>query len=172
MNPGLTAESVARLLSLPPELTVVLIATLPVFELRGAIPVAMGVYSMTPAEAFLLGVLGNMLPVLPLLLLLGPVSEFLRRHSRLFDRFFAWLFARTRRKIEDRYEKYGAIALIPFVAIPLPVTGAWTGCAAAFVFGIRLRYSLPAIAAGVLISGTVVTLLTTGALSVPLSLPP
>lgn len=170
MYPAVSAESVAELLSLPPELTVILIATLPVFELRGAIPVAMSVYSMAPGEAFLLGVLGNIVPVVPLLLLLGPVSEFLSRHSRLFDRFFTWLFARTRRKVEAKYEKYGAIALIPFVAIPLPVTGAWTGCAAAFVFGIRFRYSLPAIIAGILISGTVVTLITTGALSVPLTL--
>ncbi|MDY6765341.1 MAG: small multi-drug export protein, partial [Halobacteria archaeon] len=123
------AQAIARSLPLPPELTVVFIALLPVFELRGAIPVAMGLYGMSPAEAFILGVLGNVIPVLPLLIFLEPVSEFLRARSKIFDMFFDWLFARTRRKIEDKYRKYGAIALIPFVAIPLPVTGAWTGCA-------------------------------------------
>lgn len=168
----ISAESIARLLDLPPELTVILIATLPVFELRGAVPVAMGAYSMTAPKAFVLSVFGNLIPVIPLLLLLGPVSEFLSRHSSIFDRFFTWLFNRTRRKVENKYERYGALALIPFVAIPLPVTGAWTGCAAAFVFGIRFRYSFPAIFAGILISGTVVTALTTGALSLPLNLLP
>ena len=47
-----------------------------------------------------------------------------------------------------------------FVAVPLPVTGAWTGCAAAFVFGIKFRHALPAIAAGVMIAGIIVTTFT------------
>lgn len=154
-------EAFARSLNLPPELTVIFIAMLPVFELRGAIPVAIGVYSMSPLESFTLGVIGNLIPVVPILLLLGPVSEFLRKHMKVFDIFFEWLFERTRRRVEDKYEKYGAIALIPFVAIPLPITGAWTGCAAAFVFGIRFRYSFPAIIVGVLISGVIVTTVST-----------
>lgn len=155
--------AIARTLDLPPELVVVAIAATPVFELRGAIPVAIGVYGMSPATAFVLGVFGNLLPVLPLLLLLGPVSNWLSYHSRVFERFFSWLFTRTRRRGEDRYRRWGALALIPFVAIPLPVTGAWTGCAAAFVFGVPTRYAFPAIAVGVLIAGTVVTSAVAGA---------
>lgn len=57
-------------------------------------------------------------------------------------------------------ERYGTLALTLFVAIPLPVTGAWTGCAAAFVFGVKFRHALMAITAGVLISGVVVTVVT------------
>ncbi|MFW5929904.1 MAG: small multi-drug export protein, partial [Halobacteriota archaeon] len=76
------AERVAELLAgLPPEAVVFFVATTPVFELRGAIPLAIGVYGMTPAEAYVLGVLGNLVPVVALLLLLEPVSVFLRRHS-------------------------------------------------------------------------------------------
>lgn len=157
------AEAIARTLGLPPELAVVTIAMLPVFELRGAIPVAIGVYGMTPGRAFVLGVAGNMVPVLPLLTLLGPVSDWLSRHSRQFERFFDWLFARTRRRGEERYRRWGALALIPFVAIPLPVTGAWTGCAAAFVFGIPTRYAFPTILLGVGIAGVIVTSTVTGA---------
>jgi uncharacterized membrane protein len=80
----------------------------------------------------------------------------LRRYS-IFDRFFNWLFARTRR-YDSKIEKYGALGLAPFVAIPLPVTGAWTACAVAFVFGIRCRYAFAAILAGVIIAGLIVTL--------------
>ena len=134
---------------------VIVMAMIPISELRGAIPLAI-YYGMGYPEAFILAMIGNMLPVVPLLLFLDPVSNWLRRYS-LFDRFFTWLFARTRR-YNARMEKYGALGLIPFVAIPLPVTGAWTACAVAFVFGIRFRYAFPTILAGVIIAGIIVTL--------------
>ena len=140
---------------LPESIRVIVMAMIPIAELRGAIPLAI-YYGMGYIEAFILAVIGNMLPVVPLLLFLDPVSSWLRRY-RLFDRFFKWLFARTRR-YNARMEKYGAVGLIPFVAIPLPVTGAWTACAVAFVFGIRFRYAFPTILVGVLIAGIIVTL--------------
>ncbi len=143
---------------------VILMAMIPFGELRTSIPVAITVYNMGAAQAFVLSVIGNMLPVIPLLLFLDPVSNWLRRY-RIFDRFFTWLFARTRR-YSDRMEKYGALGLAPFVAIPLPVTGAWTACAVAFVFGIRFRYAFPAVFAGVLIAGTIVTLSCMGVLAI------
>ncbi|MCD6456006.1 MAG: small multi-drug export protein [Methanophagales archaeon] len=135
---------------------VILMATIPFGELRTSIPFAMGIYKMGVLQAFALSVMGNMLPVIPLLLFLDPVSNWLRKYS-IFDRFFRWLFARTRR-YDDRMQKYGSLGLIPFVAIPLPITGAWTACAAAFVFGIRSRYAFAAIFAGVVMAGIIVTL--------------
>ena len=57
-------------------------------------------------------------------------------------------------------EKYEALGLALFVAIPLPVTGAWTGCIAASLFKIRFRYAFPAICVGVFIAAIIVTLLT------------
>ncbi|WP_048158714.1 small multi-drug export protein [Methanosarcina sp. WWM596] len=145
--------------SVPHWLAVMVIGAIPISELRGAIPVAMGIYGMGPLEAYFLSVLGNLIPVVPLLLYLEPVSGYLRRYH-IFDIFFTWLFARTRRNHTENFEKYGLFALTLFVAVPLPVTGAWTGCAAAFVFGIKFKHSLPAIAAGVMIAGVIVTVLT------------
>ena len=145
--------------SVPHWFAVMVIGALPISELRGAIPVAMGVYGMGPLEAYVLSVLGNLIPVVPLLLFLEPVSGYLRRYH-IFDVFFTWLFSRTRRNHTENFEKYGLLALTLFVAVPLPVTGAWTGCAAAFVFGIKFKHSLPAIAAGVMIAGVIVTVLT------------
>ncbi|KKG14748.1 ligand-binding protein SH3 [Methanosarcina sp. 2.H.T.1A.6] len=145
--------------SVPHWLAVMVIGALPISELRGAIPVAMGIYGMGPLEAYVLSVLGNLIPVVPLLLFLEPVSGYLRRYH-IFDVFFTWLFSRTRRNHTENFEKYGLLALTLFVAVPLPVTGAWTGCAAAFVFGIKFKHSLPAIAAGVMIAGAIVTILT------------
>jgi uncharacterized membrane protein len=54
------------------------------------------------------------------------------------------------------------IGLAIFVGIPLPVTGAWTGCAAAFVFGFKFKNALVAIFAGVLMAGIIITILTMG----------
>lgn len=150
---------VEMLASVPHWLAVMVIGAIPISELRGAIPVAMGIYGMKPVEAYFLSVIGNLIPVIPLLLFLEPVSGYLRRY-RIFDIFFTWLFSRTRKNHTKNFEKYGLLALTLFVAVPLPVTGAWTGCAAAFVFGIRFKHSFPAIAAGVLIAGIIVTIVT------------
>jgi len=145
--------------SIPKELAIILIAMLPVAELRLSIPIAILAFGFSPLDAFYLSVIGNMLPVIPLLLFLEPVSSFLRKWKP-WDVFFIWLFTRTRHKHSAQFEKYGSIGLAVFVGVPLPATGAWTGCAAAFVFGFRFRNALAAIFAGVLMAGIIVTLLT------------
>lgn len=145
--------------SVSPEWTTFIISMLPIVELRGAIPYAAGM-GIPWFEAYLLAVAGNLVPVVPLLLFLGPVSEWLRRLPG-FGRFFDWLFARTRKRTHA-VEKYGPWGLALFVAIPLPVTGGWTGAAAAYLLGFRFRRSFPAIAAGVLLAGVVVTLAVQG----------
>jgi uncharacterized membrane protein len=101
------------------------------------------------------------LPIIPLLLFLGPVSDYLRRFS-WGDLFFSWLFARTRRKYIQEHENFGLTALAIFVAIPLPMTGAWTGCAVAFLLGFRFWPAFAAIAAGVLLAGVIVTVTVVG----------
>ncbi len=149
---------------LPKEWVVLLIAMFPIVELRGAIPWALSPAMGPPLSwwsAYLISWVGNMVPLLPILAALGPISEWLRRRSRGMDRFFSWLFARTRRRGKV-VERYGAMGLILFVAIPLPITGGWTGAVAAFVFGISFRWALPCIGLGVAIAGFVVTLATLG----------
>jgi len=145
------------------ETTTLILAMMPVSELRGAIPYAIGIGHMSWQKAYVISVIGNFLPVIPLLFLIGPVSDWLRRVDT-FDRFFEWLFARTRRK-GKLVERFEALGLILFVAIPLPVTGAWTGTVAAYIFGVRKGYAIPAIFLGICIAGVVVTLATTGVIS-------
>jgi len=141
---------------LPPELTTMIVSSLPIAELRGGIPVAFAL-GLTPLYAYLIAIAGNLIPVLPLLILLQPVSNILRKLP-VMDRFFTWLFERTQRKA-GLIEKYEAIGLALFVAIPLPITGMWTGVVAASLFKIRIRYALPAIIVGVMIAGVIVTAL-------------
>jgi uncharacterized membrane protein len=142
---------------IPAWLATLVIAMLPVFELRGAIPVGSQVLGLPLAEAVALSVLGNMLPIVPILLILGPASAWLSRWP-LFDRFFRWLFARTRSKSE-LVRRYELVGLMLFVAVPLPMTGAWTGAVAAFLFGIRFWPALGAIFLGVLIAAAIITTL-------------
>jgi uncharacterized membrane protein len=143
---------------------VALIAALPISELRGAIPLALTVYKMPIIQAYFCAVLGNILPVVFLLLYLRPFFIFLRRWH-YFELFFSWLFKRTRRH-EEQYEKFGALFLLFFVAVPLPVTGAWTGSVAAFVFGIRFKYAFPSILGGIIIAGLIVSLTSLGIISI------
>lgn len=147
--------------SIPPWLAVIIMAALPVAELRLSIPIAILKFGMDPISAFSLSIIGNMLPVIPLLLYLEPVSNYLRRW-KTWDRFFTWLFTRTHHRHSTDFEKYGSIGLAVFVGIPLPATGAWTGCAAAFVFGFKFKNALFAIFAGVLMAGIIMTVLTIG----------
>ncbi len=135
------------------EIAVVVLAAMPVSELRGAIPLALAM-EFSPFKAYVLAFIGNLIPVVPLLFFLQPVSEKLR-HISIFEKFFNWLFERTRRKA-TLIEKFEALGLILFVAIPLPVTGAWTGCVAATLFKIRFRYAFAAVTAGVIIAGFIV----------------
>ncbi len=146
----------------PGWLVTIIFAALPISEVRGAIPLAIGVYGFSPLEAYLLSVFGNILPIIPLLLFLGPVSDYLRSFA-LGDKFFTWLFARTRRKYIQDHENFGLTALAVFVAIPLPMTGAWTGCAIAFLLGFRFWPAFAAIAAGVLMAGAIVLATVMGA---------
>jgi uncharacterized membrane protein len=142
---------------IPPELVVLVISALPIFELRGGIPVAIGLFHLPWYYAMLLSVIGNMLPVPFILSFLDSATRLLGR-IRLCDRFLTWLFERTRRRGRI-IEIYQRIGLVLFVAIPLPITGAWTGSLAAVLFGLKLRNALLSIFIGVLIAGTIVTCL-------------
>lgn len=142
---------------LPKDVVTLLIAAMPVSELRGAIPYALAM-KQPLIKTLILAYIGNMLPVVPLLVLLEPVSNKLR-HFHVWRKFFDWLFERTRKRAEI-VQRYEAIGLMLLVAIPLPATGAWTGCIAASLFKIKFRYAFPAILAGVIIAGIIVTSLT------------
>jgi uncharacterized membrane protein len=139
------------------ELAVLIIAASPIVELRGAIPVAIIGFEMPWQYTLPLAIIGNLLPVPFILLFLDTASRWLSKIA-LFDRFFNWLFERTRRrgKIIGKYKRIG---LALFVAIPLPITGAWTGSLAAVVFGFKFTHAFLSILVGVCIAGVIVTCL-------------
>jgi len=136
-------------------LVVLGIAASPIAELRVAIPVAIVQHHFPWYYALLLAIVGNLLPVPFILLFLDAASRLLSKVG-LFNRILNWLFEHTRRrgKIIERYERIG---LALFVAIPLPITGAWTGSIAAVLFGLKFKHALLSIFIGILIAGMIVT---------------
>lgn len=140
-----------------PNLAVLLTAMLPIVELRGAIPLGINFYNLDWYRVVILAIIGNMLPILPLLFILTKFTDLLSRIP-IFKKFFDWLFTRTRKKSKI-IEEYEMIGLMIFVAIPLPATGAWTGTVAAFLLGLGYFQSFIAIFCGVLIAAIIVTTL-------------
>ncbi|MBD3263722.1 MAG: ligand-binding protein SH3 [Candidatus Omnitrophica bacterium] len=143
----------------PRELAVVIISALPLLELRGAIPA--GFYWEIPGcQVYLLAFIGNMLPVLPLLLIFRFFFEKLK-NARFVGRFFRWWFSRVERN-SRQFKRFGFWGVVFLVSIPLPVTGAWTGSVAATLFRLNVRRAFLAIALGVALAGILVTLLVNG----------
>jgi len=154
-NSAFSGGALQRLLYL------IVITFIPGVELRGAIPVAITVYKMPPLTSFFLITAANIL-IIPVVFLLWDFALLLARKIKLIDIYLKKLDARSRNVIE----KYGFWGLTLFVAVPLPGTGAYTGAFIAEIFGMEKKKAFWAIALGVLIAGIVVTLLTTGALSI------
>ncbi len=139
----------------PNWLEVLALAVSPISELRGAIPWAILKHHFPWYYAFSLAVIGNLLPVPFILLFLDSFSRLLSKIS-VFEKMLNWLFERTRRRGKI-VERYGWIGLALFVAIPLPITGAWTGSLIAVLFGLKFKHAFLSIFIGILIAGVIVT---------------
>ncbi|OBW63297.1 MAG: small multi-drug export [Dehalococcoides mccartyi] len=142
-------------LGLPPELLVFLAAVLPVSELRGALPLAINVFGIPWYWAYLIALAGNLLPIPVILVLLEKVLNLLERFSFMRG-FTRWIYALGQRR-STPVEKYKRIGLMMLVAVPLPVTGAWTGSLVAVVLGLNYKEALIYISLGVAIAGVIVT---------------
>ena len=141
-----------------PILISILLSMAPVSELRGGIPWAIS-QGVNIYLAYVICVLANIIVVPVIFLFLGSVHRNLtniRIYKKVFDKFME----RTRRKLHKKVEKYGYFGLTLFVAVPLPITGAWTGTLGAWFFGMDKLKSTLAILLGVLIAGIIVTIVT------------
>jgi uncharacterized membrane protein len=140
-------------------LEILIVSAMPFSELRGGIP--LGIYlGLSPVEAYFIAVLGNILPVPFLLVFLDKIGNLAERWS-LTAKIYSKVVNRVERK-KEIIEKYGYLGLTLFVAVPLPVTGAWTGTLLAFLLRLNKLKSLAFISLGVAIAGVVVTLASLG----------
>ena len=136
-------------------LMTILLGIVPVSELRGAIPYAY--FNGVPLWlAAVIGVLSNALVPFIGFIFLGTLHKLLDKWGA-YHRLFEKTVAKARTKVGEKVQKYGLWGLMVFVAIPLPITGAWTGTVGAWVLGLDRKKSILSILLGVLISGTIVT---------------
>ncbi|MBN2127348.1 MAG: small multi-drug export protein [Candidatus Diapherotrites archaeon] len=141
-------------------LYLVLISFIPGIELRGAIPTGILLYGLNPLLVFFVSTLANIILILPIYIFLGFFFDLIKNLPILKT-----LIQRIQLKAEKYVEKYGFIGLTVFVAIPLPLTGAYSGVLGAYLLGIKKRKAIPAISLGVLIAGVIVTILSVLALN-------
>ncbi len=126
----------------------------PVLELRASIPLGAG-FELPWVPTFLVSVVGNMLPVPFILLFIRRIIAWMHTTTRLRP-VAEWLEKKAAGH-SDRVKEYASLGLVLLVGIPLPGTGAWTGALVAALLGIRMKYALPAIFAGVLLAGFIVS---------------
>ena len=143
-------------------LEILIVSALPISEIRGGIPLAI-YYGLDPISAYILAFIGNLIPIPFLLIfleniikLMGKIEILAKPYNKLLSR------VEKRRKL---IEKYGYFGLTLFVAIPLPITGAWTASLLATILNLRKLKSFMFISIGVAIAGFIVLISSLGVLS-------
>lgn len=141
---------------LPKEVAVLIISMIPLIELRGAVPVGVGL-QMPVWEVMLIAVVGNMIPVPFIYLFARKVLEW-GKDKPLIGKMFTFFLEKGEkggRKLQAAAKNGLFIALLLFVGIPLPGTGAWTGTLAASILDMDFKKSILAVMAGVLLAGII-----------------
>ena len=132
-----------------------LLALIPISEVRGAIPY--GYFNGIPmVQVVIISMLMNMMVPLIGFAFLSTLHKLLIKWP-VYERIFNKFDLKARNKVGDKVRKYGLLGLTIFVAIPLPITGAWTGVLGAWVLKLDIKKSIPAIMLGVLIATIIVT---------------
>ena len=139
-------------------LIIFFISMVPLVELRGAIPIAVGM-GLPVIPSIIVSVIGNMLPVPFILLFIEHVFSFLKKNVPRMNSFIGRLEERAAEK-QKTVDKYGALGLVLLVAIPLPGTGAWTGSLVAALMGMKRKKAVPLIFVGVVIAAVLMTVIT------------
>jgi len=146
-------------------MTVFFISMVPLIELRGAIPYST-VMGLPLFQSYIVAILGNMLPVPIIYLFARKVLEW-GADKPVIGGFFSWCLEKGKRGGEKLQAKAGQglfIALLLFVGVPLPGTGAWTGTLAASLLDIDFKSSILAVMGGVLVAGAIMGLARAGVL--------
>jgi uncharacterized membrane protein len=157
-------EQIIELFStLPDSAATFLIAMIPITEIRASIPIAITVYEMSPFSALFYSVLGNIVAGAFVIFFVERILQSILNMSSFLENIWQKYINRIHKNNKEKFEKWGAVILVTFVAIPLPMTGIFTGAVAASIFQIPFRKAWPLLALGSLISGVIVTIITVGA---------
>lgn len=139
----------------------------PIIELRGALPFAL-VWGIPTIQAYILCVIGNMLPVPFIFFFARRILEW-GKDKKVIGKFFTWCLNKGHKggeKLQAKAKNGLYIALLLFVGIPLPGTGAWTGTLAASFLDMDFKKSVISVMAGVVLAAVIVGLLTLAGINV------
>lgn len=146
--------------SFSPEWATFFMAMMPITELRASIPVSMTLFGLSWGWAFFFSFLGNLF-LGALVLLIGEATiTYLMSHNKRLSDFWHHYIERIKMKNIKKFRTWGSLALIIFVAIPLPMTGAFSGAVAASIFKVPYWQALKLLGVGLFIAGSIVTALT------------
>ena len=146
---------------MPQWLYTLLMSMVPIVELRGAIPIAIGT-GVDPVLAYFMAVIGNMIPVPFILFFVVWFLGVMKRCPWNWVRKVALWIENKAQKGAAKLKHGAYIGLFLFVAIPLPMTGAWTGSLIAAFFGFKKHWSILSVFLGVLVAGVIMTLASLG----------
>ncbi len=147
------------------ELSLIIVSMVPFIELRGAVPLGINAFGMDPVQVFTMCVLANCVPIPFVIFLIKPIFNWLKKF-RPFKKLIEKIEnAANKKSSKVTAYKYEMLGLFLFVAIPLPGTGAYSGALVAALLNMRVKHAFPAIVAGVVVAGILVTLIASGALA-------
>ena len=148
---------------------VFLVSMVPIVELRGAIPIALDGFHLALIPSFLVSIIGNMIPVPIIYLFARKVLEW-GKDKRLIGKFCTWCLTKGERagnKLQKSIGKKGTfVALLLFVGVPIPGTGAWTGTLAASFLDLDFKKTVIAVMCGVMLAGIIMAIFSYGLLGV------
>lgn len=142
-------------------ITTAFVSMVPIIELRGAIPWAVGM-GLSPAIAIPVAIIGNLVPIPFIILFIKKIFAWMRLKSQKLNSVVDKMEAKAE-KNKERVLKYAFWGLALFVAIPLPGTGAWTGALVAAMLDMPLKKAFPSILLGVVGAGIVIAFVSYGA---------
>jgi len=146
------------------EIALTLLVTIsPISELRGGIPLGILEFGLDPFLTFCITVITNALVFFPVFFILRLFYNKVLYRIPLSDKYLDNL----RKRGKPIVEKYGFWGLTLFVAIPLPITGAYTGTILAWLIDMDWKKAFPAVGVGVVIAGAIVLLITLGVINIP-----
>ena len=153
----------------------IIISMFPIIELKGAIPIGMSVdywgeYALNNTQAFLYSLLGSCLVVPVIALVFTPILNFLKK-TKVFKKIGTFIEEKVKKHSKDIDEKTNkngknktlvkCLLIFAFVAVPLPLTGVWTGTCVAVIIGLKYWQTIISVVLGNVVAGLIITLVCT-----------
>lgn len=149
----------------PTYLDIALASMTPIIESRGAVIIGIA-YGLPPVWTILVATLANFAITFVWLLFLKFAVVWVRSWHPTFDKFFDWLFTKTHQRHSAKFERWSFLALTLFIAIPLPISGAYTGAILAYLFGIKLNHAAAAMIIGIFLAAVIAAAIALGGVAV------